>query len=182
MLLNTPYDFVRQNERDLSPVTLQACWPASRRISMTAHNSYLKNNLTGTCRCNDIHSTHVAHKTVVFRLKHCASAERLLVSFSRRAAHIRAPAQSDLHGESGQTREHPWDGVSGATCWSNGEPPKFDGAIILLLFICSCSWLELCRCPYASSCLSTVLVLQIFFYTYLRTEEFSHLPINIFCI
>ena len=45
----------------------QACWPASRRISMTSTfqrdvqlTARLKNNLTGTGRCNYIHSTHVA--------------------------------------------------------------------------------------------------------------------------
>ena len=58
------------NERDLPPVTSQACCPASRRISMTVRfqrdaqlTLCFKNNLTGTGRHNYINSTHVAHQT-----------------------------------------------------------------------------------------------------------------------
>ena len=59
--------FVRQNERNLSPMTSLAtwpCWPASRWISDDGHiprrrttNCVFLNNLTGTGRCNYIHST-----------------------------------------------------------------------------------------------------------------------------
>ena len=59
-------------QRDFLPVASQACWPASRRLSMMATfqsdehlTACFKNNLTGTFRCNNINSisTNVAHQT-----------------------------------------------------------------------------------------------------------------------
>ena len=60
------------NERGLRAMTSQACWPASRRISDDGHISAqctaacYKNNLTGTVRCNNIHTMHVTHQTANF--------------------------------------------------------------------------------------------------------------------
>ena len=54
----------------MTPVTSQACWPASRWISDDGHipgrritKCVFLNNLTGTGRINYIHSTYVAHQT-----------------------------------------------------------------------------------------------------------------------
>ena len=60
--------FCTSNERDLPPVTSQVCWPASRRISADGHIAVqltvcFLNNLTGTGRCNYIHTIYVAHQT-----------------------------------------------------------------------------------------------------------------------
>ena len=74
MLLNTPWDCLRQNERDLSlmtPIATWPCWPASRWISDDGHilgrrtilTAFFFNNLTGTGRSDYIHSTYVAHQT-----------------------------------------------------------------------------------------------------------------------
>ena len=60
MLLN---DLIRQNERDLPPVAPQACWPASRQISMRVT---FKGDvqLTGCYKNNLIDvSCNVAHQT-----------------------------------------------------------------------------------------------------------------------